>query len=607
MAAGSGDRPPTGAPTAPLEKRLLPNAPQALGPFVFALFTVALGVVAGVGAYGFRALIGLVHNLAFLGRLSFAYDSNTHTPQSPWGLLVILVPAVGAIVVVLLVRFAPEARGHGVPEVMDAIYYKKSVINPLVAAIKSLASAVSIGTGGSVGREGPIIQIGAAFASWMGKLARVSRWQRATLVAAGGGAGIAATFNTPIGGVLFAVEVLMHEVSVRTLVPVALATGTATYVGHYLFGDIPAFVAPPPLPGSTGAIFLPAFVLLGAMTALVSVLFIRALYGTEDVFQKWIPGSDLLRHGVGMLGVGAISAALFRWQGHYYVQGVGYATIMDILSGSLDSVGILLILFALKLAATSLTLGSGASGGIFSPSLFLGATLGGAFGVVLHAAFPRLPVDPAALALAGMAGVVAGTTGAALTAIVMIFEMTLDYSVVLPMTLTVAVSYGLRRALLAESIYTAKLVRRGHYMPEALQANAHLVHHASDIALAQVAVLRADASPETLNLDAADAATHMVLTDAAGAVVGVLGRDWLLAHRASLATKKTLAEVARTDFVVVSPDETIFDLMAAMRRARALVVVVVGAGEAGERKILGLITRDLLADVLAEGMGLFGD
>ena len=156
-----------------------------------------------------------------------------------------LAPVVGAIVVVFLVKnFAPEAKGHGVPEVMDAIYYGKGVIRPVVAAVKSLASAISIGSGGSVGREGPIIQIGAAFASWLGRVARVSRWQRATLVAAGGGAGIAATFNTPIGGVLFAVEVLMHEVSVRTLVPVALATATATYVGRTSSATRPAFVGP---------------------------------------------------------------------------------------------------------------------------------------------------------------------------------------------------------------------------------------------------------------------------------------------------------------------------------------------------------------------------
>jgi CIC family chloride channel protein len=191
----------------------------------------------------------------------------------------VLAPVLGALLVVLLVKnFAPEAKGHGVPEVMDAIYYGKSVIRPVVAVVKSIASSISIGSGGSVGREGPIVQIAAAFASWLGGFARVSRWQRATLVAAGGGAGIAATFNTPIGGVLFAVEVLLHEVSVRTLVPVALSTATATYVGQRLFGNAPAFVVPT-VHASESVAVLPAYVVLGGMMAVVAVVFIRAPTG----------------------------------------------------------------------------------------------------------------------------------------------------------------------------------------------------------------------------------------------------------------------------------------------------------------------------------------
>jgi H+/Cl- antiporter ClcA len=283
-----------------------------LGPFSLALLAIALGVVAGMGALVFRALIALCHNLLFLGIVSTDFDTNRHTAIGPWGPAVAFAPAVAAVVVVFLVKnFAPEAKGHGVPEVMDAIYYKKGVIRPVVAVIKSLASAISIGSGGSVGREGPIIQIGAAFGSWAGQTARVSRWQLATLVAAGGGAGIAATFNTPIGGVLFAVEVLLHEVSVRTLVPVALATATATYVGHFLFGDHPAFSVPAlHMPEVTTAALLPAYLALGAVMAFVSVLFIRALYGSEDLFEKWIPKRDYLRHVSGMLVVGALAESL---------------------------------------------------------------------------------------------------------------------------------------------------------------------------------------------------------------------------------------------------------------------------------------------------------
>ena len=191
------------------------------------------------------------------------------TPPSPWGAFVILVPVLGGLIVTFLIKnFAPEARGHGVPEVMDAIYYGEGVIRPVVAVIKSLASALSIGTGAAVGREGPIIQIGAALGSTLGQIIRMAPWQRITLVAAGAGAGIAATFNTPIGGVMFAIELMMPELSARTFLPVALATGTATFVGRIFFGMHPAFAIPTALltsqqPASLAALLL--YALLGAL------------------------------------------------------------------------------------------------------------------------------------------------------------------------------------------------------------------------------------------------------------------------------------------------------------------------------------------------------
>ncbi len=206
---------------------------------------LVVGIVTGIGAVLFRALIGFVHNLLFLGHWSFAYDSSVFTPPSPWGALVILVPVLGGIGVTFIVsNFAPEAKGHGVPEVMDAIYYQRGVIRPIVAVAKSLASALAIGSGAAVGREGPIIQIGSALGSTFGQIIRMSMGQRIILVAAGAGAGIAATFNTPIGGVLFATELMMPEISVNTFLPVAIATGTATFIGRLFFGAQPAFSVP---------------------------------------------------------------------------------------------------------------------------------------------------------------------------------------------------------------------------------------------------------------------------------------------------------------------------------------------------------------------------
>ena len=228
--------------------------PLRLGLLRLSLLAIVVGIVTGFGAVAFRALIGLIHNIAFLGSFAIDYDASVFTPPSPWGALIILVPVVGGLIVTFLItNFAPEARGHGVPEVMDAIYYREGVIRPVVALIKSLASALSIGTGAAVGREGPIIQIGAALGSTLGQVIRMAPWQRITLVAAGAGAGIAATFNTPIGGVMFAIELMMPELSARTFLPVALATGTATFIGRIFFGIHPAFAIPERAVGVAGA------------------------------------------------------------------------------------------------------------------------------------------------------------------------------------------------------------------------------------------------------------------------------------------------------------------------------------------------------------------
>src|SRR5581483_7639442 len=209
------------------------------------LLALIVGLVTGFGAVLFRDLIGLIHNALFLGRFSVHYDANLFTHPSPWGPFVILVPVVGAIIVTFLVtNFAPEARGHGVPEVMDAIYYGGGIIRPVVAVVKSLASAFAIGSGAAVGREGPIIQIGSALGSTLGQIIRMPAGQRIILVAAGAGAGIAATFNTPIGGVMFTIELMMPEVSVSSFLPVAISTSVATFVGRYYFGLQSAFDVP---------------------------------------------------------------------------------------------------------------------------------------------------------------------------------------------------------------------------------------------------------------------------------------------------------------------------------------------------------------------------
>jgi CIC family chloride channel protein len=336
---------------------------RRVGPAILWALSLLVGIVAGLGAVAFRALIAIFHNLFFLGRLSAAYDANTHTPAGPWGRLVILVPVVGAFGVVFLVKnFAPEAKGHGVPEVIDAVFYHKGVIRPVVSVIKALASALSIGSGGSVGREWPIIQIGSSFGSTMGQLLRLPTWQVVTLIAAGAGGRIAATFNTPVGGVLFAVEIVMHEVSARTLVPVATATATATYVGQVFFGPHPSFSIPA-LETTyfqlTDPKVLVTYAILGVIAGLVSALFIYSIYGFEHFFENGVKGGYYVQHAAGMLTLGLGLYFFMRFSGHYYVEGVGYARIQDVLASVQFPFYFLILLSIAKLLATSLTLGSG--------------------------------------------------------------------------------------------------------------------------------------------------------------------------------------------------------------------------------------------------------
>jgi CIC family chloride channel protein len=454
---------------------------RRLGLFYLTTLALALGLLTGFGAFLFRDLIGLLHNLFFTGRFMLPYDANEFTASNRWGAFVILVPVIGAVIVTFLVsNFAPEAKGHGVPEVMDAIYYRGGVIRPIVAVVKSLASAVAIGSGSSVGREGPIIQIGSALGSTVGQIVRMPPGQRIALVAAGAGAGIAATFNTPIGGVMFAIELMMPEVSVSTFLPVAVATGAATFLGRVLFGQQPAFLVPPmePLTADANAVvLLLLYSALGAVTGVAAAGFIHGLNLAEDAFDK-IPWR-YLRHMLGMLLVGLMMYVLYRAFGQYYVDGVGYATIEHILAGQMSSVWLLGLLCVCKALATSSSLGSGSSGGIFSPSLFMGATLGGSFAALLSALGFPIPLSIPVFAMVGMGAMVGGGTGAVMTAVTMTFEMTRDYDIVMPMILAVAATSSIRcgenmRLLRA----LCRLITRMHVAAREVLACVSNGHHA---------------------------------------------------------------------------------------------------------------------------------
>ncbi len=558
---------------------------------------VAVGVIAGLGAWIFRLLIGVIHNLFFLGQFARAYDTTVHTPPGPWGAGIILAPVIGSLGVTWLVKtFAPEAKGHGVPEVIDAIHYGGGRIRPVVAVVKSLASALSIGSGGSVGREGPIIQIGSAFGSTLGQLLRVPARQRITLIAAGAGGGIAATFNAPLGGVLFAIELLLVSVNLRNLLPVTLATVVASYIGRALLGAQPAFQFLPLEVNdfhlqnpATLLLFLP----LGLVLGLAAVLLVRSIYWAEDLFDA-LPLSPYVCHMLGMLGVGVVIYLLLRFTGYYYVQGVGYATIMDVIRNTLTDPWFLLGLAALKLLVTCLTLGSGGSGGVFSPALYVGATLGAACGILWNRAVPSVPLEVTTFALAGMAAAVGASTGAMLTAIVMLHEMTDDNNIILPVLLTTVVAAAVRKAISPDSIYTLKLRRRGHVVPDSLQAaldDARAVRDIMNPRFAIREVAAADASTTT-TADSHPPAAEVTLLARSGCVIGVevAGRD----HAGHRPPEKT---EAGQGFVVVAPETSLIDALRSIAAGSAACAVVtsaagsvVDARQLRASEVLGVLT-----------------
>jgi CIC family chloride channel protein len=581
---------------------------------MLSILALVVGIVTGFGAVLFRDLIGFIHNVLFLGQFSMHYDANLFTPASPWGAWIILVPVIGAVGVTFLVsNFAPEAKGHGVPEVMDAIYYKGGIIRPVVAVVKSLASAIAIGSGSAVGREGPIIQIGSALGSTMGQIIRMLPGQRIVLVAAGAGAGIAATFNTPIGGVMFAIELMMPEVSVRTFLPVAIATGTATFVGRFFLGTQPAFAVPALTPLSTDShalLTLVLYAILGAITGLTATAFIRTLHFFEDHFDRI--GNRYVRHMAGMLFVGILIYTLYYFLGHYYVEGVGYSTVQAIMSGHMTLAWLLLGLFVCKMLATSVSLGSGSSGGIFSPSLYMGATVGGGFAALVSMLGLPAEISIPSFAMVGMGAMVGGGTGAVMTAVTMIFEMTRDYDIVMPMILAVAMSVGVRRMLSRENIYTIKLQGRGHVIPKALHANMFLVQRAGDVMDKDVLILPAELSfDEFLRVQGQgkEAALRHVVVTRGDRVLGVLRvNTGLRRGLAGADTGVTLGDVASKNFTIVREGDIAFDVIERMYRRHAIMAVVLKAqGQPKPENVLGIITKEHVADSVANSVKVYSN
>lgn len=414
---------------------------------IMALFGVLVGVAGGYGAVGFRYLINFIQTIAYGSpdELLGIVDS------IPWHMR-IAIPAIGGLIVGPIVYFfAREAKGHGVPEVMYAVALKQGIIRKRIVFVKSLVSAVCIGTGGSVGREGPIVQIGSAVGSTLGQLFNVSSNRMRTLVGCGAAAGIAATFNAPIAGSIFALEIILGEFEIASFSPIIISAVSATAISRHYLGNIPAFILPHYV--LHNVLEFPLYALLGVVCAFVALGFTLFLYRAED-FWDAIKFPEYLKAVVGGLMIGAMGLVFPQ------ILGVGYGAIDLALTIKLSwwFMGLLVLC---KILATSITIGSGGSGGIFAPSLFMGAMAGGAFGSVANYLFPSVAVSAGAYAVVGMGAVVAATTHGPLQAILIIFEMTGDYKIILPLMVTCIISCLIAGRLCGESIYTFKLIRRG--------------------------------------------------------------------------------------------------------------------------------------------------
>jgi len=411
------------------------------------LVAILIGILAGYGALIFRYVI----KMAQYGFYQNTNDVLTFHSSMPFWLK-ILLPAAGGLIVGPLIYFgAREAKGHGVPEVMEAVALKGGRIRARVALVKIIASGISIGSGGSVGREGPIVQIGSSIGSTLAQILRAPTFRQRTFVGCGAAAGIAATFNAPIAGALFAAEVILGDFGIATFSPVVLSSVTATAISRHYFGDFPAFIIP-----SYTVVSLWEFLfypLLGIVAGVIAVLFTVTLYKLEDGFEA-LKFPEYLKPAVGGLLLGVMLIKL------PHVFGVGYGAINMSLKNQLPALILLALVFA-KILATSVTIGSGGSGGIFAPSLFIGAMTGGFFGWGVHTLFPQITANPGAYALVAMGAVVAGTTHAPITAILIIFEMTATYKIILPLMFACIISTLVASSIKSGSIYTIKLARRG--------------------------------------------------------------------------------------------------------------------------------------------------
>ena len=417
---------------------------------LISVLAAGVGLLAGIVAFLLYRLIGLFTNAFFFHRFSADFTSARLNHLGPW---VIVIPVIGGIIVGFMAKFgSSKIKGHGIPEAMEAVLTNRSRIQPRVAILKPISAAIAIGTGGPFGAEGPIIQTGGALGSLIGQIVHTTAAERKVLLACGAAAGMSATFNTPIAGVILAIELLLFEFKSRSFIPLVIASTLATAVHLQLLGSGPMFQVAAmdfSIPRA-----LPFYLVLGAICGLAAVAFSKLLYWTEDQFDK-LPIDELWWPAIGALGLGIIGYFVPR------VLGVGYDTISDILNAHL-ALEVLLIVMVAKSAALVVSLGSGTSGGLLAPMFMSSAALGGAFALIVNRIVPGAHLSPGAFALVAMGAVFGAASRATFTFIIFAFEITRDYNSVLPLMLVSVIADGIAMLLMPHaSIMTEKLRRRG--------------------------------------------------------------------------------------------------------------------------------------------------
>jgi len=440
----------------------VPLKPSVLGPRTLwlCLLSIALGGVGFAAAFILMKAIGLLTNLCFYGRWSFAFVAPTDAHLGFW---IILVPVTGAIAVGLLARYGhPGIRGHGIPEAMESILTKGSRVPQRLVFLKPLSAVLSIGTGGPFGAEGPIIATGGAFGSMIGQILKSTSDERKILLAAGAAAGMSATFGSPIAAILLAVELLLFEFSPRSLIPVALASGVAAGLRILVMGASPIFhMQPFAAPSHLSLVF---YALIGLICGLASVGVTKVLFWVEDVFQKFVPVHWMWWPAIGAVVVGICGILDAN------SMGVGYDHISAILSDHW-ALSVIVLLLIFKWISWTVALGSGTSGGTLAPLFMMGGALGFLLGAGVVHILPDAGVNVRVAALVGTAALFAGASRAFLTSVVFAFETTLQPHGMLPLLIGCALAFWVSCLLMPDTIMTEKIARRGVSVPVDFQAN----------------------------------------------------------------------------------------------------------------------------------------